>query len=115
MADKQQKVIEAKEKGNAAFNKKDFKEAVKYFSEAIELDPSNHVLYSNRSGAYVSMGEHQKALDDATKCVDLKPDWVKGHIRKATARIYLNQLEEALEDYSNGLKYEPENEQCKKG
>ena len=55
------------------------------FSEAIELDPSNHVLYSNRSGAYASLKDWQNALSDATKTTELKPDWAKGWGRKGTA------------------------------
>lgn len=55
------------------------------FSQAIELDPSNHVLYSNRSGAYASLKDWEKALDDATKVTEIKPDWAKGWGRKGTA------------------------------
>ena len=55
------------------------------FSQAIELDPSNHVLYSNRSGAYASLKDWQKALDDANKVTEIKPDWAKGWGRKGTA------------------------------
>lgn len=40
-------------KGNAAFQSGNHEEAVKHFTEAIELDPQNHVLYSNRSAALV--------------------------------------------------------------
>ena len=55
------------------------------FSKAIELDPANHVLYSNRSGAYASKKEFEKALEDATKTTELKPDWAKGYGRKGAA------------------------------
>ncbi len=80
---------EAKNKGNEAFQNKNYTEAVKWFSEAIKLDSGNHVLYSNRSGAYAaqgtlyllyntySSGKYLEALEDAKKTVQLKSDWAK--------------------------------------
>ena len=41
-------------KGNAAFAAGNHEEAIKHFTEGIAVDPSNHVLYSNRSASYVS-------------------------------------------------------------
>ncbi len=43
-------------KGNAAFAEKRFEEAVGFFAQAIAIDPSNHVLYSNKSAAEVFGG-----------------------------------------------------------
>lgn len=55
------------------------------FSQAIELEPTNHVLYSNRSGAYASKKDFAKALEDANKTTEIKPDWAKGWGRKGSA------------------------------
>ena len=55
------------------------------FSQAIELEPANHVLYSNRSGAYASTKDFQSALDDAEKTIEIKPEWAKGWGRKGSA------------------------------
>ena len=44
---------ELKQKGNEAFKQNDFKLACELFTEAIGLDSTNHVLYSNRSAARV--------------------------------------------------------------
>ena len=55
------------------------------FSQAIELEPDNHVLYSNRSGAWASKRDFDKALEDANKTTELKPDWAKGWGRKGAA------------------------------
>jgi tetratricopeptide (TPR) repeat protein len=60
-------------KGNAAFSAGNYTDAVSFFSQAIELDPSNHVLFSNRSASHASLKDYEAALDDAKKCVSLKP------------------------------------------
>lgn len=41
-------------KGNAAFAAGKHEEAIEHFTEGIKVDPSNHVLYSNRSASLVS-------------------------------------------------------------
>jgi len=104
---------ELKNKGNKALAEKKFEEAVKYYTEAIQLDGSNHVLYSNRSAAYATMKEWNKALSDARKTVELKPDWSKGWSRVGAAQHGLLNFQEALEAYEKGLQLEPNNEQLK--
>ena len=55
------------------------------FSQAIAIETGNHLLYSNRSAVYSAQGDYQKALDDANKATELKPDWSKGYLRKGAA------------------------------
>ena len=43
---------ELKAQGNAAFSAKNFDEAIGFFTQGIAIDPSNHVLFSNRSACY---------------------------------------------------------------
>ena len=45
-------------KGNAAFAAGKHEEAIDHFSAGIEVDPSNHVLYSNRSASLVGAFYH---------------------------------------------------------
>ncbi|OAP56294.1 hypothetical protein AYL99_09473 [Fonsecaea erecta] len=104
-----------KAEGNKAFAAKDFQTAVDKFSQAIELDPTNHVLYSNRSGAYASLKEYQKALDDANKTTELKPDWAKGWGRKGAAQHGLGDLVGAKDAFEEALKLEPSNTQARQG
>ncbi|RPD74540.1 hypothetical protein L226DRAFT_77168 [Lentinus tigrinus ALCF2SS1-7] len=40
-----------KDQGNKAFQAKDYDKAIELFSQALELDPNNFVLWSNRSAA----------------------------------------------------------------
>ena len=85
------------------------------FSQAIELDPSNHVLYSNRSGAFASLKQYEEALDDANKTTELKPDWAKGWGRKGTAQHGVGDLVGAKDAFEEALKLEPTNAQAKAG
>lgn len=55
------------------------------FSQAIAIESNNHILYSNRSAVYSSQGDYQKALEDANKATEIKPDWSKGYLRKGAA------------------------------
>ncbi|XVF51672.1 hypothetical protein PTKIN_Ptkin04bG0203300 [Pterospermum kingtungense] len=106
---------EAKAKGNAAFSSGDFNSAIKHFTEAINLAPTNHVLYSNRSAAYASLHQYDAALADAKKTVDLKPDWSKGYSRLGAAHLGLHQYQDSISAYKKGLEIDPNNEALKSG
>nr|KJB39588.1 hypothetical protein B456_007G020800 [Gossypium raimondii] len=106
---------EAKAKGNAAFSSGDFNAAIKHFTDAINLSPTNHVLYSNRSAAYASLHQYEAALSDAKRTVELKPDWSKGYSRLGAAHLGLHQYQDAVSAYKKGLEIDPNNEALKSG
>lgn len=106
---------EAKAKGNAAFSAGNFSDAVKHFTEAINLSPTNHVLYSNRSAAYASLSNYSDALSDAKKTIELKPDWAKGYSRLGAAYLGLHNFSDAITAYKSGLEIDPNNEALKSG
>lgn len=85
------------------------------FSQAIEAEPQNHVLYSNRSGAYASLKQFDKALEDANKTTEIKPDWAKGWGRKGTALHGDGNLVDAVDAFEEALKLDPSNAQAKSG
>ncbi|XP_013179357.1 PREDICTED: stress-induced-phosphoprotein 1 [Papilio xuthus] len=110
-----EQVNQLKEKGNAALASGDFDVAVRHYTEAINLDPSNHVLYSNRSAAHAKAENYVAALEDANKTVSLNPTWSKGYSRKGSALAYLGRFEEAIATYEKGLELEPGNQQLATG
>lgn len=102
-------------KGNTAFSAGNFDEAITHFTDAIATDPSNHVLFSNRSAAYASLQQYQTALEDALKVTQLKPDWPKGYSRLGAAYFGLKDWDAAVEAYSKGLSFDPNNAQLMTG
>jgi tetratricopeptide (TPR) repeat protein len=62
---------------NQACQSGDFETAVGLYGEAIALDPCNHILFSNRSAALVKLGHFARALQDASRAVELNAKWPK--------------------------------------
>ncbi|RKF80516.1 Heat shock protein sti1-like protein [Golovinomyces cichoracearum] len=106
---------ELKNLGNKAIAEKNFDEAISKFTEAIAIEPKNHILYSNRSAAYASKKEYQNALADAENVTKLNPDWSKGWGRVGAAKHGLGDLTGAREAYEKGLKIDSTNAQIKSG
>jgi stress-induced-phosphoprotein 1 len=103
-------VEELKTKGNKAFADKKFTEAVKFYTDAIDMDESNYTLYSNRSGAYCAAGKYNLAEADARKVIQLKSDWVRGYTRLGAALTGQKKWTEAITTYERALELDPGNE-----
>ncbi|KAG1672511.1 hypothetical protein FOA52_002820 [Chlamydomonas sp. UWO 241] len=106
---------ELKAKGNAAFSAASYPEAIEFFTQAIAVDPKNHVLFSNRSAAKASLKEYDGALQDAQECVSLKPDWAKGYSRLGAAYYGMEDYQAAGKAYTDGLVLDPTNDLLKTG
>jgi tetratricopeptide (TPR) repeat protein len=99
--------------GNQLMQKKQFQDALKSYSAALELcpgGPNSHVYYSNRSAAYLSLNDHVNSIRDSESSLELCPDYSKAHSRLGLAYFVSGQYEQAVEAYSIALKYEPDNE-----
>ncbi|CAG0882046.1 unnamed protein product [Cyprideis torosa] len=72
---------------NAACQAGEFQKAVDLYTEAIRMEPGNHVLFSNRSAAFVKLGKFQNALQDAIQARELNPKWPKAHEGKRSGGI----------------------------
>ena len=101
---------ELKKEGNDAFVRKDFNCAIGLYSEAVALDPSNAVLYSNRSACYLQLCKFDNAERDAYTCVQLDPNFWKGHYRLVKALMGQHKYSDALAAAVEGTKQNPDND-----
>jgi len=98
-----------KNKGNDYFKNGKFREAVEWYTKAVNADRENETLYSNRAASYSALNMHTEALADADKCIQLKPQWVKGHFRRGIALVKLGRFDEAVDSFQISLKVDPDN------
>ncbi|CAM9623691.1 unnamed protein product [Pylaiella littoralis] len=99
-----------KNKGNEAFKTGLWKEAIEWYSRAIDIDPDNKVYFSNRSAAYLKLGDAKsKALKDAERCMELAPEWSKSFSRLGAAQHALGRFEGAVQSLKAGLAIDPDN------
>ncbi|CAG5921992.1 unnamed protein product [Menidia menidia] len=69
--------MEKVQQSNEACQRGDFQAAVHLYGDALQADPQNCILFSNRSAALLKLGQHQAALEDAEKACELNPKWPK--------------------------------------
>lgn len=103
-----------KDRGNEFFKDKSYDNALKYYNYALIMkkDP---VFYSNISACYVSLGQLDKVVENSTKALELKPDYSKALLRRASANESLENYADAMFDLSvlslngdfNGASIEP--------
>ncbi|KEG09075.1 putative TPR-repeat-containing chaperone protein DNAJ [Trypanosoma grayi] len=88
-----------REEGNRLVQNKQYEEAVRAYSEAIERDPENDIILCNRAAAYLFMNQHALALLDCESVLHRSPSNFKAHWRAAKALLYANRVQEAKRHY----------------
>ncbi|EPT04399.1 hypothetical protein FOMPIDRAFT_1114274 [Fomitopsis schrenkii] len=80
-AEDKAKAEKFKAEGNAQMSAKQYDKAIDAYTKAIAVDPTNPVYYSNRAAAYSSKEEHQEAIFDAEKAIEVDSSFVKAYHR----------------------------------
>jgi tetratricopeptide (TPR) repeat protein len=69
-------------RADLAFQQRDYHAAAQLYSEAIQANPNDGKLWSNRSACAAQLQQYEQALADATHAAALLPKWDKGWSRK---------------------------------
>ncbi|KAJ7707357.1 hypothetical protein B0H17DRAFT_1000430 [Mycena rosella] len=100
---------ELKAQGNALFSAKNFKEADKKYTQAIQIgdeaaDPKGlAVLYANRAACRLNLKRYLDAINDAKKATLLDPAYPKAFARLATAEDALGNYQESTKNWQLAL------------
>ena len=74
-----------------------------YYEQAIEKCPNESRFYSNRSAAYLGLGDRSRALSDAEKVIEMNRTWYKGYSRKASVLLRIKKYKDCIETCKIGI------------
>ncbi|KAG0649410.1 RING-type E3 ubiquitin transferase CHIP [Hyphodiscus hymeniophilus] len=90
------KALEFKEKGNKCFQAGNYTEAEALYTKAINYDPDNPLLYTNRTLTLLRLRLYTRVVSDALTSIALMPENMKAYYHLAQAHIALGRPSEAL-------------------
>ncbi|KAG5437998.1 hypothetical protein PCANB_000345 [Pneumocystis canis] len=106
-SDDAKRAMQLKNQGNKLLLEKLFSEAIKLYSQAIELDPTKAVYFTNRAYAYINLESYRLAIEDASKAISIDPSYLKAYYRRAIAYTAALRYSDALKDYRTIIKHIP--------
>ncbi|WP_269621951.1 tetratricopeptide repeat protein [Prochlorococcus marinus] len=86
-----------------------FKEALGYWDNVIDLYPTNGVALSNRGNVRLALGDFDGAIVDQDRAIEMLPDEIDPHLNRGIAEEALKRWNEAIEDYEWVLTRDPDN------
>ncbi len=98
------------QKGYAFFKDKNFKEALKYYNLAVQEEPNNPNIVSDRAVLYFHMEDRANALADINKSVELDPEYSYRYASRAYIREWLGDIRGAVKDYEKAVQLDPEDD-----
>lgn len=110
---RQQQVEQLKQQGNDCVKAGNYSEGVIHYTHAIQQDKTNHLLYSNRSLAFLKLDQYYYALEDAKEAIKLQPNWPKGFFRKGEVEFKVGQYTASLISYGQAYLLDPTNQDVK--
>ncbi|VVT56487.1 uncharacterized protein SAPINGB_P005096 [Magnusiomyces paraingens] len=85
--------------GNKALQQNHYDEAIKLYTQAIELNPNNEIYYANRAQVNIKEESYGLAIEDATKAIEINPKYMKSYYRRGVALAAIFRHSEALKDF----------------
>ena len=90
--------------GLVLHSQKKFSEAIKYFSDAIKMNPEFFNALNNLGNAYFAIGDLKKAEIYYQRALDINPKFVLAINNLGNLRKELQNFDEAIEYYRSALK-----------
>ncbi|AFY56384.1 serine/threonine protein kinase [Rivularia sp. PCC 7116] len=94
--------------GIANYEKADYKQAVKLFSQAIKINPQYSSAYNFRGDAYYRLGNYEKSQQDSSAAIRNNPQDANAYYDRAFSLYLVGEFNGAIIDYNQAIKLNPE-------
>jgi len=103
------KATDLKEEANNLYKEKKTEAAIEKVSAAIELHPTNKILYSNRILMYLNSENYELALADCQiiRQLDPKSMYIKGHYLRGLTLLKMEKYKNAAAAFQTVVKLNP--------
>ncbi|XP_078075837.1 RNA polymerase II-associated protein 3 isoform X2 [Mustelus asterias] len=104
-----EKALSEKEKGNNYFREGKYDEAIDCYTRAMTMNPYNPVFPTNRASTFLKIKKYAVAESDCNLAIALDKSFVKAYLRRGAARMKLQNVQGAKEDFEMVLNMDAQN------
>ena len=94
-----EKVNQFIDESNESLKKGDWDAVINSTTEALRLNPSSEIAYTNRAGAYVNKGMYKEALEDCNKAIKINPNYSLAYNTRGQTYLLMGKKKEAALDF----------------
>ena len=95
--------------GDRYYDLEQYEEAVKSYTEAIQLQANNSMFYNSRGCAYDNLGEYNKAISDYNVAIAIGPLNAVFYYNRGHSYDKLEEYDKAISDYTRAIELSPNN------
>ena len=94
-------------RGDAWIKKGDLDNAIKDYTEAIQLDQTNALAYTSRGRAWGKKRDLDNAIKDFTEAIRIDPTLTNAFLRRGDFRYEKGDLDNAIKDFTEAIRLDP--------
>jgi tetratricopeptide (TPR) repeat protein len=97
-------VFSFKKLGYLHMQNRNFKEALRYYNEAIIMDPNDAMTYNNRGYLNQMEKNYKVAISDYTKALEIDSKYIGAYVNRGLTEMELNNFSSAKKDFEASVK-----------
>ena len=93
---------------NEKYQQHNYHQAIKEYTQAIELHPNDALAFCGRGVAYFRLGDGYKALTDYDRAIELSPLYTLAYYRRGFLYYTVKDYATAIIDYNRTIELKPD-------